>query len=75
MVLTADLDFQTAPWPSISPEAKHCVMQLMNRDPRHRATAEQILRHPWLSQQGLAPDRPLDNVVIQNMRKVSLTCG
>lgn len=72
MVLTAELDFRTAPWPNVSAEAKDCVRRLLNRNVAQRATAAQILQHPWLTQQHQSPDRPLDNVVIQNMRKVTL---
>lgn len=70
MVLKADLDFKTAPWPNVSAEAKDCVKQLLNRNAPQRATAEQVLQHPWLTRQGLASDKPLDNVVIQRMRQV-----
>lgn len=75
MVLKADLDFKTAPWPSVSSEAKDCVRRLLNRNAPQRATAEQVLQHPWLSRQGLASDRPLDNVVIQRMRQVRQRCS
>ena len=71
MVLKSDLDFRTAPWPSVSNAAKDCVKRLLNRDPSQRATAAEVLNHPWLTQQGLQSDEPLDNVVIQRMRKVS----
>lgn len=74
MVLKADLDFKTAPWPSVSAEAKDCVRKLLNRNAPQRATAEQVLQHPWLTQQGLASDKPLDNVVIQRMRQVRRLC-
>ena len=75
MVLKSDLDFKTAPWPKVSDNAKDCVRQLLNRDVSQRLTAAQVLQHPWLTQEGLQSDKPLDNVVIQRMRKVSLrTC-
>ena len=70
MVLKSDLDFKTAPWPSVSDAAKDCVKQLLNRNASQRATAAEVLNHPWLTQQGLQSDRPLDNVVIQRMRQV-----
>ncbi|KAK9810447.1 hypothetical protein WJX72_010861 [[Myrmecia] bisecta] len=69
MVLKGDLDFATAPWPEISDAAKDCVRKLLTRDPAKRPTAHDILQHPWLQQQGAAPDRPLDSVVITRMRK------
>ena len=70
MVLKADTDFKTAPWPSVSDAAKDCVRSLLNRDAKKRATASDILQHPWLAQQGVASDKPLDNVVIKRMRQV-----
>eukprot|EP00891_Asterochloris_glomerata_P002436 jgi/Astpho2/2436/fgenesh1_pm.00044_%23_18_t len=69
MVLKADTDFKTAPWPSVSDAAKDCVRSLLNRDAKKRATASEILQHPWLAQQGVASDKPLDNVVIKRMRQ------
>lgn len=38
-----DIDFKTAPWPSISEAAKDCVRKLLTMDPAHRPTAQQIL--------------------------------
>ena len=70
MVLKSDLDFKTAPWPSVSEQAKDCVRQLLDRNVSKRITAAQVLQHPWLTQQGLQSDKPLDNVVIQRMRQV-----
>ena len=73
MVLKSDLDFKTAPWPSVSDAAKDCVKKLLNRNASQRATAAEVLNHPWLTQQGLQSDKPLDNVVIQRMRQVCVT--
>ena len=70
MVLKSDLDFKPAPWPSVSDQAKDCVKQLLNRNVSQRISAAQVLQHPWLTQQGLHSDKPLDNVVIQRMRQV-----
>ena len=72
MVLKSDLDFKTAPWPNVSDAAKDCVRRLLNRNSSLRATAAEVLQHPWLTQQGLQSDKPLDNVVIQRMRQVGL---
>lgn len=38
-----DIDFKTAPWPSISEAAKDCVRKLLTMDPARRPTAQQIL--------------------------------
>jgi serine/threonine protein kinase len=47
-VLRADPNFDDAPWPSASPEAKDFVKRLLNKDLRKRMTAAQALTHPWL---------------------------
>ncbi|KAK9800898.1 hypothetical protein WJX73_008296 [Symbiochloris irregularis] len=69
MVLKGDVDFKTAPWPNISAEAKDCVRKLLTMNPKQRPTADKILQHPWLKQQGAAPDKPIDNIVLTRMRK------
>ena len=38
------------------------------QDPKKRATAEQILRHGWMRENGTASDKPLDNVILTRMR-------
>ena len=67
-ILRGTLDLQTAPWPSISAEAKDLVTRILTPDPEYRPTAEALLQHPWLREHGVAPDRPLDSVVIQRMK-------
>ncbi|EFN53790.1 hypothetical protein CHLNCDRAFT_36351 [Chlorella variabilis] len=67
-ILRGNLDFSTAPWPAISDLAKDLVRSILTFDSTQRATAAQILQHPWLAAQGAAPDRPLDNVVITRLR-------
>ena len=69
MILQGHVDLKTEPWPSISAPAKDLVKKLLVMDAKKRATAKQVLEHPWLKEQGVAPDRPMDNVVIARMRK------
>ena len=66
-ILAGHVDFETAPWPSISPEAKDCVARLLQREPRRRAKAADILRHPWLREHGVASDRRLDDAIINRL--------
>ncbi|XP_031497405.1 CDPK-related kinase 3-like [Nymphaea colorata] len=47
-VLRADPNFEDAPWPSVSPEAKDFVKRMLHKDHRKRMTAAQALTHPWL---------------------------
>lgn len=43
-VIKGQLDFESAPWPRISAEAKDCVRRMIERDVNKRATADQILK-------------------------------
>ncbi len=38
------------------------------QDPKKRATAEAILHHGWMRENGSASDKPLDNVILTRMR-------
>jgi calcium-dependent protein kinase len=67
-VIRGKLDLESEPWPSISQPAKDCVRQLLVRDPRKRATAAQILAHPWMREGGLAKDTPLVPEVLTRLR-------
>ncbi|KAJ7970646.1 putative Calcium-dependent protein kinase [Quillaja saponaria] len=70
-VLHGDLDFASDPWPSISESAKDLVRQMLVRDPRRRLTAYQVLCHPWIQVDGVAPDKPLDSAVLSRMKQFS----
>jgi MAP kinase interacting serine/threonine kinase len=47
--------FPEREWGEISAEARDLVEHLLVRDPRRRYTADQVLAHPWLSQQASLP--------------------
>ncbi|GAB4814919.1 hypothetical protein N2152v2_001965 [Parachlorella kessleri] len=66
MVLHAEVDFDTPPWPHVSRAAKDLVRCMLQRNPDKRPTAAEIHKHPWL--QRAAPDVQLDGVVIARMR-------
>ncbi len=70
-ILKGKLDFESDPWPALSQEAKDCVAIMLNMDPKKRATAEEVLRHPWMKENGVASDKPLDNVILSRMRNFS----
>ena len=46
----------------------HAVGVLAAQDPKKRATADAILQHSWMRENGTASDRPLDNVILTRMR-------
>ncbi|KAG9139658.1 hypothetical protein Leryth_020106 [Lithospermum erythrorhizon] len=70
-VLHGDLDFASDPWPSISEGAKDLVRRMLIRDPKKRLTAHEVLCHPWVQVDGVAPDKPLDSAVLSRMKQFS----
>ncbi|THU61812.1 hypothetical protein C4D60_Mb07t27210 [Musa balbisiana] len=70
-VLHGSLDFQSDPWPSVSESAKDLVRKMLVRDPRRRLTAHQVLCHPWVQIDGVAPDKPLDSAVLSRLKQFS----
>ncbi|XP_062006217.1 calcium-dependent protein kinase 20-like [Rosa rugosa] len=70
-VLKGELDFISEPWPSISESAKDLVRRMLMRDPKKRITAHEVLRHPWVQVDGVAPDKPLDSAVLTRLKQFS----
>ncbi|KAJ9537523.1 hypothetical protein OSB04_030256 [Centaurea solstitialis] len=68
-ILRGYVDFTSDPWPSISPQAKDLVRKMLNSDPKQRITAHQVLSHPWIKEDGEAPDKPLDNAVMGRLKQ------
>ncbi|KAL0914030.1 hypothetical protein M5K25_017527 [Dendrobium thyrsiflorum] len=68
-ILQGDLDFTSAPWPSISQGAKDLIRRMLTQDPKKRITAAQVLEHPWLRQDGEASDKPIDSAVLNRMKQ------
>ncbi|KAI3988291.1 hypothetical protein MKX01_012080 [Papaver californicum] len=68
-VLQGDIDFESAPWPSISYSAKDLVKKMLTQDPRKRITSAQVLDHPWLKEGGEASDKPIDSAVLSRMKQ------
>ncbi|KAK8542147.1 hypothetical protein V6N13_137281 [Hibiscus sabdariffa] len=70
-VLNGELDFSTDPWPNISESAKELVRKMLDRDAKKRITAHEVLSHPWAQVDGVAPDKPLDSVVLSRLKQFS----
>ncbi|KAF5747754.1 putative calcium-dependent protein kinase [Tripterygium wilfordii] len=70
-VLRGDLDFSSDPWPNISDSAKDLVRRMLVRDPKKRITAHEVLCHPWVQTDGVAPDKPLDSAVLSRLMQFS----
>ncbi|CAN6577245.1 unnamed protein product [Malus baccata var. baccata] len=70
-VLKGELDFISEPWPNISESAKDLVRRMLVRDPKKRLTAHEVLCHPWVQVDGVAPDKPLDSAVLTRLKQFS----
>ncbi|CAN6222398.1 unnamed protein product [Urochloa humidicola] len=70
-VLKGVIDFYSDPWPGISECAKDLIRRMLNPCPAERLTAHQVLCHPWICDQGVAPDRLLDPAVLSRIKQYS----
>ncbi|CAN1316984.1 Calcium-dependent protein kinase SK5 [Linum perenne] len=70
-ILQAKLDFASEPWPSISESAKDLLTKMLERNPRKRLTAHGVLCHPWILDDTMAPDKPLDSAVLSRLKQFS----
>ncbi|CAL0302142.1 unnamed protein product [Lupinus luteus] len=68
-ILRGHIDFTSDPWPSISEPARDLVSKMLNSDPKQRLTAYEVLNHPWIKEDGEAPDLPLDNAVLNRLKQ------
>mmetsp|Transcript_12129 Transcript_12129/g.16529 ORF Transcript_12129/g.16529 Transcript_12129/m.16529 type:complete len:521 (+) Transcript_12129:221-1783(+) len=64
-------DLTSKPWDRISKGAKDCVQRLLVINPKQRMTAQEALNHPWVREDGDAPDNPLDDTVLARLKKFS----
>ncbi|KAL0692249.1 hypothetical protein Bca4012_059429 [Brassica carinata] len=65
------VEFETSPWPSISESAKDLIGKMLESDPKKRLTAHQVLCHPWIVDDTVAPDKPLDFAVVSRLKRFS----
>ncbi|KAF6173322.1 hypothetical protein GIB67_027017 [Kingdonia uniflora] len=68
-VQKGEIDFESAPWPSISSSAKDLVRKMLTQDPKKRVTSAQVLEHPWIRDDGEASDKPIDNAVLSRLKQ------
>ncbi|CAO2195016.1 unnamed protein product [Urochloa humidicola] len=68
-ILRGQVDFSSDPWPRISPGAKDLVKKMLTTDPKKRISAYDVLNHPWIKEDGEAPDTPLDNAVMNRLKQ------
>ncbi|XP_047321759.1 calcium-dependent protein kinase 26 [Impatiens glandulifera] len=70
-VLKGHIDFESDPWPLISESAKDLIRGTLCSKPSQRLTAHQVLCHPWICENGVAPDRALDPAVLSRLKQFS----
>ncbi|KAI3804074.1 hypothetical protein L1987_32244 [Smallanthus sonchifolius] len=70
-VLKAHIDFESDPWPLISDSGKDLIQKMLCSHPAKRLTAHQVLCHPWICENGVAPDRALDPAVLSRLKQFS----
>eukprot|EP00898_Chlorokybus_atmophyticus_P002494 jgi/Chlat1/3245/Chrsp22S03512 len=71
-VLKGHIDFKSEPWPKISDGAKDCVLRMLKMDLKQRVTATEALNHPWVREDGEAPDQVIDNTVLRRLQNFSV---
>jgi serine/threonine protein kinase len=49
--------------PHASPEAVDLLNKMLEKDPIHRITLEDVLKHPWLSSNISSPQQSLNNTM------------
>ncbi|GLT29245.1 hypothetical protein SLA2020_041220 [Shorea laevis] len=70
-VLKGHIDFDSDPWPLISDSAKDLIRKMLCSQPSERLTAHEVLCHPWICENGVAPDRALDPAVLSRLKQFS----
>uniref|UniRef100_A0A7N0UZS0 non-specific serine/threonine protein kinase n=1 Tax=Kalanchoe fedtschenkoi TaxID=63787 RepID=A0A7N0UZS0_KALFE len=70
-VLKGEIDFDSDPWPIISDSAKDLIQKMLCMNPKQRLTAHEVLCHPWICENGVAPDRALDPAVLSRLKQFS----
>ncbi|CAN0879295.1 Calcium-dependent protein kinase 2 [Linum grandiflorum] len=70
-VLHGNPDFTSDPWPHVSDTAKELVKKMLVREPNKRITTHEVLCHPWVREDGVAPDKPLDPAVLTRLKQFS----
>ncbi|KAL3628246.1 Calcium-dependent protein kinase 25 [Castilleja foliolosa] len=72
-VLHSDIDFSSYPWPNISGSAKDLVKRMLERNPKRRITAHQVLCHPWMQDEGVAEYKPLNLAVLSHLKDIKVS--
>lgn len=70
-ILKGEIDYDCDPWPELSSEAKKCTKMMLTHKSAKRATASDLLKHPWMAENGVASDKPVNSAVIRRLEGFS----
>jgi calcium-dependent protein kinase len=70
-VSKAEFDLESEPWPNISESAKDLIRKMLNPSRVRRLKAHEVLSHPWIHEEGVAPDKPMDSAVQSRLKQFS----
>ncbi|KAL7214678.1 hypothetical protein ACSBR1_026962 [Camellia fascicularis] len=70
-ILQGKLDFESEPWPGISDSAKDLIRKMLDRNPKRRLSAHEVLCHQWIVDDRVVPDKPLDSAVLSHLKQFS----
>ncbi|GJT20460.1 calcium-dependent protein kinase 8-like protein [Tanacetum coccineum] len=71
-IIHSPIDIKKDPWSKVSDNAKDLVQKMLDRDPKRRLTAQQVLEHPWLFDAKAAPNVSLGEVVRSRLKQFSV---
>lgn len=61
--------FTADPWPNISEVAKDLIRKMLDPNPEKRLKAHEVLYHPWIREDGVAPKKPIASLVQFRMKQ------
>ncbi|GKD53751.1 calcium-dependent protein kinase 11-like protein, partial [Tanacetum coccineum] len=64
-------DFSSEQWPQISESTKDLITKMLDKRPQQRINAHEVLCHPWIVDDTVALDKPLDFAVISRLKHFS----
>ena len=70
-VLDGRIDFKSNRWPRISDSAKDLIKKMLCPYPSERLKAHEVLKHPWICDNGVATNRALDPSVLPRLKQFS----
>ncbi|KAG6473441.1 calcium-dependent protein kinase 20-like [Zingiber officinale] len=71
-IVNSVVEFKRDPWPKVCDSAKDLVKRMLDPDLKKRATAKEVLEHPWLQNAKKAPTVDLGDTVRARLQQFSL---